>query len=262
MSKLLDGKVAAITGGGTGIGAAVARRFAREGAHVVICGRRAELLDKVVAEITANGGRADAIPTDLSDAESVIGFVRGAAQRGGRLDVLVNNAVQMVIKPITETSVEDWRKGLNVGLEAAFIGTREAMLLMAQSGGSIVNISSLAAHHSDPGLASYSAAKAGLEGFTRAAALEGAPRGIRVNALALGMIATESGEQSYDDPERRRAMESIIGLKRFGRPEEIAACALFLASEEASFVTGTTLKADGGQSASLAAPQVKPGDRH
>ncbi len=262
MSKLLDGRIALVTGGGSGIGAATARRFAREGAHVVICGRRAELLDRVAGEISAGGGKAEPVPTDLADPDAASRFVTEAAARHGRVDVLVNNAVQMVIKPLTEMDDDDWTKGLNVGLQAAFITTREAMRLMQkQGGGAIVNISSLAAHQSDQGLGSYSAAKAGLEGLTRAAALEGAPHGIRVNALCLGMIATETGEEAYPDPEVRRAMESIIGLKRFGRPEEIAACATFLASDEASFVTGTTLKADGGQFASLGSPKLEPGHR-
>jgi meso-butanediol dehydrogenase/(S,S)-butanediol dehydrogenase/diacetyl reductase len=260
--KLLDGKVALVTGGGTGIGAAVAKRFAREGAHAVICGRRAQLLEEVVHEIRAAGGQADAVPTDLAQEEKARAFVSDAARRYGRLDVLVNNAVQMVILPIAEMTTEEWHKSLGVGLDAVFVATQEAMRIMAGAGGgAIVNISSLAAHASDPGLGGYSAAKAGLEGFTRAAALEGAPEGIRVNALCLGMIATEQGEDAYPDPAARRAMEARIGLGRFGRPEEIASCALFLASDEASFVTGTTLIADGGQSASLGSPRLEEGHR-
>ncbi len=262
MEKLLEGRVALVTGGGTGIGAAIAKRFAREGARVVICGRRAELLERVVKEIEAAGGIADAVPTDLSREDGVRAFVRDAAERCGRLDVLVNNAVQMVIKPIPDMSLDDWRESLSVGLDAVFIATREAMPIMAANGGgAIVNISSLAAIASDPGLGGYSAAKAGLEAFTRAAALEGAVNGIRVNTVRLGMIATEQGEMAFPDPDARRAMEDRIGLSRFGRPEEIANCALFLASDEASFVTGSTLVADGGQSAGLGAPKLREGHR-
>jgi meso-butanediol dehydrogenase/(S,S)-butanediol dehydrogenase/diacetyl reductase len=262
MSKLLDGKVAIVTGGGTGIGAACARRFAAEGARVVICGRRANLLERVVSDIRAAGGSAEAVPTDLGVADNVRSLIQQSAQRHGRLDVLVNNAMQMIVKPVADMTLEQWRTSLGVALEAVFLAIHEAMPIMARrGGGAIVNISSLAAHMSDPGLGAYSAAKAGLEALTRAAALEGAPQGVRVNALALGMIATEQGEQAYTDPAARRAMESRIAFGRFGKPAEIAACALFLVSDEASFVTGTTLIADGGQSASLASPRLAEGHR-
>jgi meso-butanediol dehydrogenase/(S,S)-butanediol dehydrogenase/diacetyl reductase len=261
MSGALEKRVALVTGGGTGIGAAVARRMAEEGARVVICGRRAELLDEVVDAIRASGGEAHAQPTDLIDPENVRALVEDTAASHGRLDILVNNAVQMVIKPILEMSVEEWRKSLGVGLEAVFVSVKAALPIMAAAGGgAIVNISSLAAHMSDAGLAGYSAAKAGLESFTRAAAIEGAADGVRVNSLCLGMIATEQGSGAYDG-EARAAMESIIPLGRFGKPEEIANCALFLASDQAGFVTGTTLIADGGQSASLGAPKLTTGHR-
>jgi meso-butanediol dehydrogenase/(S,S)-butanediol dehydrogenase/diacetyl reductase len=263
VSKRLDGKIALITGGGTGIGAAIARRFAAEGARVLICGRRAKLLDKVVGEIRAAGGVAEATPTDLNDEVAARRFVRAAAERHGRIDVLINNAMQLVVRPVAEMTSAEWRKGLEVSLDAVFFTMNEALPLMLRQGsGSIVNISSLAAHSSDPGLGSYSAAKAGLESLSRAAAIEAAPRGVRVNVLCLGMHASESGEEAYADPALRRAMEQRIALGRFGRPEEAAAAALFLASDEASFVTGSTLIHDGGQSASLASPRLEPGYGH
>ncbi len=150
---------------------------------------------------------------------------------------------------------------MGVGLEAVFVAVKAALPIMAAAGrGAIVNISSLAAHMSDAGLGGYSAAKAGLESFTRAAAIEAAPDGVRVNSLCLGMIATEQGSDAYDG-EARAAMESIIPLGRFGKPEEIANCALVLASDQAAFVTGATLIADGGQSASLGAPRLRTGHR-
>jgi meso-butanediol dehydrogenase/(S,S)-butanediol dehydrogenase/diacetyl reductase len=263
VSKRLDGKLALVTGGGTGIGAAIARRFAAEGATVVICGRRARLLEKVVGEIRGAGGAAEGFPLDLADEASARGFVRDAASRHGRIDVLVNNAMQLVVRPLAEMSSEEWRKSLAVALDAVYYTLNEALPVMLRQGrGSIVNVSSLAAHTSDPGLGGYSAAKAGLEALSRAAALEGAPRGVRVNVLCLGMHASESGEQAYADPALRRAMEQRIALGRFGRPEEAAAAALFLASDEASFVTGATLIHDGGQSASLASPKLETGHRH
>jgi meso-butanediol dehydrogenase/(S,S)-butanediol dehydrogenase/diacetyl reductase len=263
VSKRLDGKLALVTGGGTGIGAAIARRFAAEGASVVICGRRAQLLEKIVGEIRAGGGTAEGVPLDLNDEQAARAFVRGAAERHGRVDVLINNAMQLVVKPLAEMTSAEWRKSLSVALDAVFFTMNEALPVMLRQGrGSIVNISSLAAHTSDPGLGGYSAAKAGLESLSRAAAIEGAARGVRVNVLCLGMHASESGEQAYTDPALRRAMEQRIALGRFGRPEEAAAAALFLASDEASFVTGATLVHDGGQSASLASPRLETGHKH
>jgi meso-butanediol dehydrogenase / (S,S)-butanediol dehydrogenase / diacetyl reductase len=263
VSKRLDGKIALVTGGGTGIGAAIAKRFAAEGARVVICGRRAKLLERVVGEIRAAGGSAEGTPLDLTDEASARGFVKNAAARHGRIDVLVNNAMQLVVKPVAEMTSGEWRKSLSVALDAVFFTMNEAMpLMLGQGSGSIVNISSLAAHTSDPGLGGYSAAKAGLESLSRAAAIEGAARNVRVNVLTLGMHASESGEQAYGDPEARRAMERRIALGRFGRPEEAAAAALFLASDEASFVTGATLIHDGGQSASLGSPRLESGHKN
>ena len=262
MSKRLDGKIALVTGGGTGIGAAIAKRFAAEGARVLICGRRAKLLDKVVGEIRTAGGTADGIPTDLADEAAARAFVRAGVERHGRIDVLINNAMQLVVRPIAEMTSAEWRKSLAVALDAVFYTMNEAMPVMARHGsGSIVNISSLAAHTSDPGLGGYSAAKAGLEAVSRAAAIEGAPNKVRVNVLCLGMHASEAGEQAYDGP-LKRAMEQRIALGRFGRPEEAAAAALFLSSDEASFVTGATLVHDGGQSASLASPRLETGHKH
>jgi len=263
VSKRLDGKIALVTGGGTGIGAAIAKRFAAEGARVAICGRRAKLLERVVGEIRAAGGSAEGTPLDLSDEASARGFVASAAERHGRIDVLVNNAMQLVVKPLAQMSTEEWRKSLAVALDAVFFTTSEALpRMLSQGGGSIVNVSSLAAHFSDAGLGGYSAAKAGLESLSRAAALEGAARNVRVNVLALGMHASEAGEEAYRDPSARRAMERRIALGRFGRPEEAAAAALFLASDEASFITGATLIHDGGQSASLGSPELEPGHKN
>ncbi len=262
MSDRLRDRVAIVTGGGTGIGAATARRFAEEGARVVICGRRAELLDTVVEDIARAGGKARAVSLDLAERENVERLIRETASSEGRLDVLVNNAVQMVVKPIVSMDPEEWRKSLGVALDSVFWALRVALPVMAEQGrGAVVNISSLAAHMGDVGLGGYCAAKAGLEALTRAAAVEAAPDGVRVNALCLGMIATEKGELAYPDDEARAAMEAKIPLGRFGIPREIANCALFLASDEASFVTGATLISDGGQSAGLGSPRLREGHR-
>lgn len=253
MTRQLEDRVALVTGGGTGIGAAIARRFAEEGARVVICGRRSELLDAVVDGIQGSGGEAHAVPTDLVEPENVTALIEDTAKRHGRLDVLVNNAVEMVMKPMAEMTVEEWRKSLAVGLEAVFVAIKAAQPIMTAAGrGAIVNISSLSAHLSDPGLASYSTTKAGLEGLTRAAAIECAKHGVRVNAVCPGMIATEPGAEMLEG-EPGAVLETIVPLGRFGTAEEIANCVLFLASDQATYVTGATLIADGGHSASLGA---------
>jgi meso-butanediol dehydrogenase/(S,S)-butanediol dehydrogenase/diacetyl reductase len=244
-----------VTGGGTGIGAATAELFGREGALVVVCGRRRAPLLAVVKRIASAGGRAEAHALDVSDEAAVAGLVRETARRHGRLDVLVNNAFQMVAAPIAEMTTADWHACFRVTLDATFFAIRAALPVMSASGGgAIVNVSSTAGHAGQAYLAGYASAKAALENLTRTAAVEGAPAGVRVNAVAPGVIATEGTEAAFSAPAARRAMERLIPLGRFGRPDEVAAPILWLASDEASFVTGAVIVADGGQRASLGAP--------
>lgn len=254
----LAGRVAVVTGGGSGIGAAIARRFAAEGARVTICGRREGPLASVVGEIEAAGGRAQAVAADVSDEAQVESLVRGVASREGRLDVLVNNAFQMTVGPVASLSTSAWRGSFLVTLDAVFFGLRSALPVMTAQpgGGAIVNVSSTAALAGQHSLAGYASAKAALENLTRTAAIEAAPFGVRVNSLCPGVIATEGTLRAFDDPKSRAAMARQIPLGRFGTPEEVAAAALFLASEDASFVTGATLVVDGGQRASLGAPAL------
>jgi meso-butanediol dehydrogenase/(S,S)-butanediol dehydrogenase/diacetyl reductase len=209
----------------------------------------------VVREIAASGGRAEAHTADVSDEVALAALVQGVARRHGRLDVLVNNAFQMVAAPLAEMTTTDWHACFRVTLDATFFGIRAALPLMsAAGGGSIVNVSSTAGHAGQAYLAGYASAKAALENLTRTAAVEGAAAGVRVNAVAPGVIATEGTEAAFAAPGARRAMERLIPLGRFGRPDEIAAPILWLASDEASFVTGAVIVADGGQRASLGAP--------
>ncbi len=255
MAGRLEGKIAIVTGGGTGIGAATARLFAREGAHVVVCGRRREPLEAVTKTIAGEGGRAEWRSLDVSDEAAAAELIRDTARRRGRLDVLVQNAFQMVAAPIAQMSTVDWHACFKTTLDAVFFGLRAALPLMgAQGGGSIVNVSSTAGHAGQAFLAGYASAKAALENLTRTAAVEGAPERVRVNAVAPGLVATEGTEAAFADPAARRAMESMIPLGRFATPDEIASGMLYLASDEASFVTGACLVIDGGQRASLGAP--------
>jgi meso-butanediol dehydrogenase/(S,S)-butanediol dehydrogenase/diacetyl reductase len=257
MAGRLSGKIAIVTGAGSGIGAATARLFARDGAHVVLCGRRFEKLEVVAEEISKAGFAASARPVDLRDEAAVDALVADTVMRHGRLDVLVNNAYGMVAGPLSSATSADWHETFRSTLDTAFYGLRAALPRMtAQGGGAIVNVSSTAGHAGQAGIGAYASAKAALENLTRTAAIEAAPHGVRVNTLAPGVIATEGTLAAFAEPRARAAMESCIPLRRFGSPDEVANAILFLASDEASFITGACLIVDGGQRASLGAPQI------
>lgn len=259
----LDGKVALVTGSGSGIGAAMVAAFAAEGAHVVVSGDREPSLLETAAAIRARGGSAETRVCDVTDEAALTALVRDLSARHGRLDVLVNNAFRMSAEPIATMSTEAWKASFTVALDAVFFATRAALPLMtAQGGGAILNISSTAGHAALHSLAGYSSAKAALESFTRVAAIEGAAGGVRVNALAPGCIATPGTLAAFPTEAARRAMVRLIPLGRFGEPEEIAKAAVFLVSDDASFVTGTCLVVDGGQRASLGAPAIEEGFTH
>lgn len=253
----LQGRVALVTGAGSGIGRACALRFAAEGAHVFVNDVRAEAAEAVVKEIAAAGGRGDALPGDVADAPQVDAMIRAAAERGGRLDVLVNNAAAPHGAPVEETTDEAWRRVQSVTLDGVFFGVRAALRVMrAQGGGSIVNVSSGAGLGGEPSLGAYGAAKAAVINLTQTAAVENARHGIRVNAICPGPIETPPLLAWIDYvPGGRAAFEAQIPQKRLGRPEEIAAVALFLASDEASYVNGAVIVADGAVAARTAAPR-------
>jgi len=261
--RKLEGKVAIVTGSGTGIGAAMAGLFASEGAHVVVCGDREPSLLETAGRIAAGGGSAETRVCDVTDEHALSTLIRDVATRCGRLDILVNNAFRMTAEPIATMSSIAWRESFTVALDAVFFATRAALPLMAEAGGGVIlNISSTAGHAALHSLAGYSSAKAALESFTRVAAIEGAPGGVRVNALAPGCIATPGTLAAFPTEAARRAMHRLIPLGRFGEPDEIAKAALFLVSDDASFVTGTCLVVDGGQRASLGAPAIDEGFAH
>jgi NAD(P)-dependent dehydrogenase (short-subunit alcohol dehydrogenase family) len=252
MGDRLKGKVAIITGAGTGIGAATAKRFAEEGAAVVLCGRRPEPLQAVAAEIVAAGGRATAAPLDVADEEAFTRVIRDTAAQHGRLDVLVNNAVVAGGGPIASMSTEAWRGNFTATLDGTFFGVRAALPIMSkQQGGSIVNVASVCGLLGSPGTAGYSAAKAAVINFTRVAALEGARSNVRVNVVAPGAVFTPSFESSVPAGKAREMTAAGIPLGRVADPLELANAILFLACEESSFITGTTLVVDGGKTCEL-----------
>lgn len=253
MAGRLEGKVAIVTGGGSGIGEATARRFAEEGATVVVCGRRKELLDGVVAAILARGGRAEAVQADVSNEGQYVGAINGTAQRHGRLDVLVNNAMAYSVGTVDRTSTDAWHSNFSTTVDGTFWGTRAALNLMKKqpTGGSIVNVSSICGLYGAAHMAGYSAAKAAVINFSRAVAAEGGGRNIRCNVVIPGTVETPPMVEMLKNEKARRNTEKLIPMRRVGRPEEVANAILFLASDEASYVNGATLSVDGGQASTL-----------
>ena len=247
----MQGKVAFVTGAGTGIGAATALRLAQEGATVVICGRRQAPLDEVVAQIKAAGGKAEAVQADVSDEAGFTAAIEAAAQRHGKLDVLVNNAMAYSWGSIEDTSTADWHSNFSTSVDGTFWGTRAAMKLMKAQGGSIINVSSICGLLGTAQMSGYSAAKAAIINFSRAAAAEGAAQGIRVNVVIPAVVETPATAGMLSDAASRQNTEKLIPMGRVGQPEELANAILFLASDEASYITGAALPVDGGRSAVL-----------
>jgi NAD(P)-dependent dehydrogenase (short-subunit alcohol dehydrogenase family) len=249
----LSGRVAIVTGGARGIGKAIALLLAEAGADVVIAGRRQEPLDDTAAEIAkATGRRCLGVSADVREAGQASTLVDRTIAELGRLDILVNNAGRGSHAPLRKMPTEIWDNDVSLNLNAAFYCAQAAYpYLSANGNGAIVNISSLAGVHGTMGVGAYSAAKAGLQQFTRVAAAEFGPKGVRVNCVAPGMIATEAAQRGWAKTgfDARAACQSFP-LRRPGRPDEVAQAVLFLVSDAASYITGETLTVGGG-------PQLK-----
>ena len=257
MVERVKGKVALVTGASQGIGEAIAARFAEEGAHVVICSRRRDAIEAAADRMRARGGAVTAHALDVADHEGLARLVQQIGEEHGRLDILVNNAPSVTYGAIVDISVETFHKDFRVNVDSTFVATREALKLMrARKSGSIVNIASINGLRAAPNMSAYGAAKAAMIHFSRYAAMEGAAEGVRVNVIAPGVINTPATEAGFAGPyaEWGRKIAAQVPMRRFGEALEVANVALFLASDEASYVTGVCLSVDGGKAVELVIP--------
>ncbi len=249
--KSLAGKVALVTGASSGIGRAAANRFAAEGASVVVGARRKAELDHLVAEIEASGGRAIALSGDVRIEAYARALVDAAETTFGGLDIAFNNAGTLgEMVPTIELSAGSFTETLATNLTAAFLGAKYQLPAMLKRGaGSLIFTSSIAGHTVGfPGVASYSASKSGLIGLTQSLAAEFGPKNVRVNAIVPGAVDTPLYREMNPTAEAQSFIAGLHALKRVSSPEEIAEAVLFLASEQASFMTGAALVVDGGTS--------------
>ncbi|MEZ4701269.1 MAG: SDR family oxidoreductase [Rhodothermales bacterium] len=254
----LQNKTALVTGGGTGIGRAIAERFVGEGARVAISGRRQEQIDETVAALRRAGGDAIGIQGDVSVEADAARMVETVIEHWGRLDVLVNNAATIVSRtPLGDTPVEAWDRMMDINVRGVFLVCRAALPAMTQAGGgAIVNIASVAGHRGQPTNAAYSTTKGAVLNLTRSLAADYGPHGVRVNSVSPALVETEMARtrlkpgESWDERAVREWVPNYP-IGRLGRPEDIANGVLFLASDEASWITGIDLLIDGGYMAKL-----------
>ncbi len=246
----LDNKIALVTGGGRGLGRAIALAFAEAGADVAVASRSREQLDEVANEIRAKGRRAFVVEADVSESESVTAMVDATRKEFGRIDILVNSAGVGWAEKLTEMSDGTWDWIIKTNLTGTFYACRAvARVMIEQGGGSIINIASVAGVKGPPGLGAYAASKAGVIAMTKVLALENVRRHLRVNVIAPGYFRTDMNSAALDDPEIGPKITGRIPMRRAGKPEEIGGLAVYLASDDASFVTGEVYFISGGEMA-------------
>ena len=246
----LDGKVAIVTGGSSGIGKAIAVIYAKEGADVVIISRKEEALKETCK---LNEKKITYVAGDITKTESIKKLVDYVKTKFGKLDILVNNAGWCPVQPLKEIKISDYDKAFNLDVRALVNVTIECLPLTLKAKGNILNISTVGASHRGPNLSMYLGAKAAVENFTRCWALELVKDGVRVNCISPGAIETNiwnvTDLSEEEAKKHKESMEKVIPMGRFGTPEEVANVALFLVSNEASYVTGSIYAVDGGAGA-------------
>ncbi len=247
MAKKLDGKVAVVTGASKGIGAEVAKQLAAEGASVVVNYASSKAAaDKVVADIAGKGGKAVAIQADVAKPDDIRRLFAEAAKAFGRLDILINNAGVYDFAPLQEITPEHYHRQFNLNVLGLILATQEAVKRFGPQGGSVVNISSLVSKLGLPGSTVYSATKAAVDSITRTLSAELGPRKVRVNAVNPGMVVTEGNYTAKEGSDFRKAVEEKTPLGRIGQVDDIAPAVVFLASDDAKWITGETLFIAGG----------------
>jgi meso-butanediol dehydrogenase/(S,S)-butanediol dehydrogenase/diacetyl reductase len=247
-----EGKIAIVTGAGSGIGAATARRFLKEGACVTLSGRREHKLRETVAGFDAS--RSLVHPGDVTDEKYIIGLVENTVARFGKVDVLVNNAGMAIFGGFEKTTTEDWRKVMATDLDSVYFACREALPHLLRTKGCIVNLSSASGVGGDWGMSSYNAAKGAVTNFTRALALEYGSRGVRINAVAPSLTSSEATADLEKNAAVMTAFVDRLPIGRAATPDDIAGVITFLASDDAIFVNGVILPVDGGLGASNGQP--------
>lgn len=248
MTQKLAGKVAVVTGASKGIGAEIARQLAAQGAAVVVNYATSQAgADKVVSDITSTGGKAVAVRANLANPEEIPALFTAAKSHFGRLDILVNNAGIYEFSPLADVTLDHYHRQFNLNVLGLLLATQEAVKLMGEDGGSVVNISSLVASYAPPNTAVYSGTKAAVNAITRSLAQELGTRKIRVNAVNPGMVETEGAHSAgITESDFRKQIEAQTPLGRIGKPEDIAAAVVFLASPDSAWTTGETLYISGG----------------